>query len=98
MPASASASQRSGLVRMNDNRFITLAHGNGGCFMRELIADAFARHLANSFCLSRFPQPMLSRISLGPDCREFLNHQTLFRQQQFGAFLQISSARLEHFG
>jgi len=31
---------------MNDER-ILLAHGNGGRFMRELIADIFARHLAN---------------------------------------------------
>jgi hydrogenase expression/formation protein HypE len=32
---------------MNDDRFVTLAHGNGGRFMRELIADIFARHLGN---------------------------------------------------
>ena len=32
---------------MSDDLFITLAHGNGGRFMRELIADIFARHLAN---------------------------------------------------
>jgi hydrogenase expression/formation protein HypE len=31
---------------MNDSR-ILLAHGNGGRFMRELIADVFARHLSN---------------------------------------------------
>jgi hydrogenase expression/formation protein HypE len=31
---------------MNDTR-ILLAHGNGGRLMRELIADVFARHLAN---------------------------------------------------
>ena len=31
---------------MNESR-ILLAHGNGGRFMRELIADVFARHLAN---------------------------------------------------
>ena len=31
---------------MNDQR-ILLAHGNGGRFMRELIGDVFARHLAN---------------------------------------------------
>jgi len=31
---------------MNDER-ILLAHGNGGRFMRELISDIFARHLAN---------------------------------------------------
>lgn len=30
--------------------FISLAHGNGGRFMRELIDDLFARHLAND-CL-----------------------------------------------
>ncbi|MEQ9038872.1 MAG: hydrogenase expression/formation protein HypE [Silicimonas sp.] len=29
------------------DRYITLAHGNGGRFMRELIDDIFARHLAN---------------------------------------------------
>jgi hydrogenase expression/formation protein HypE len=28
-------------------RYISLAHGNGGRFMRELIDDVFARHLAN---------------------------------------------------
>ena len=32
---------------MEDDR-ITLAHGNGGRFMRELIEDVFARHLADS--------------------------------------------------
>ena len=32
---------------MEDDR-ITLAHGNGGRFMRELIEDVFARHLAYS--------------------------------------------------
>jgi hydrogenase expression/formation protein HypE len=32
---------------MSDDRYITLAHGNGGRFMRELIADIFTRHLAN---------------------------------------------------
>ena len=31
---------------MDDDR-ISLAHGNGGRFMRELIAEIFARHLAN---------------------------------------------------
>ena len=31
---------------MTRDRFITLAHGNGGRYMRELIADVFARHLA----------------------------------------------------
>ncbi len=30
-----------------DDRFITLAHGNGGRLMRALIEDVFARHLAN---------------------------------------------------
>jgi len=30
--------------------FVTLAHGNGGRFMRELIDELFARHLAND-CL-----------------------------------------------
>ena len=28
-------------------RHITLAHGNGGRFMRELIDEVFAKHLAN---------------------------------------------------
>jgi len=32
---------------MEDDR-ISLAHGNGGRFMRELIEEVFARHLANS--------------------------------------------------
>ncbi len=34
---------------MNDNKekFISLAHGNGGRYMRELIDDLFARYLAN---------------------------------------------------
>ena len=32
---------------MDDDR-ISLAHGNGGRFMRELIDEVFARHLANS--------------------------------------------------
>jgi hydrogenase expression/formation protein HypE len=32
---------------MIEDRFITLAHGNGGRYMRELIADIFARHLSN---------------------------------------------------
>ncbi|MEN8131319.1 MAG: hydrogenase expression/formation protein HypE [Pseudomonadota bacterium] len=30
-----------------EDRYITLAHGNGGRFMRELIDSVFARHLAN---------------------------------------------------
>ncbi len=29
------------------DKYITLAHGNGGRFMRELIEEVFARHLAN---------------------------------------------------
>lgn len=29
------------------DKYISLAHGNGGRFMRELIADIFTRHLAN---------------------------------------------------
>ena len=32
---------------MIEDRHIILAHGNGGRFMRELIAEIFARHLAN---------------------------------------------------
>ena len=32
---------------MEDDR-ISLAHGNGGRFMRELIEEVFARHLADS--------------------------------------------------
>jgi hydrogenase expression/formation protein HypE len=32
---------------MIDDKFITLAYGNGGRFMRALIDDIFARHLAN---------------------------------------------------
>ncbi len=34
---------------MNHTRWITLAHGNGGRFMRELIDAVFARHLANPY-------------------------------------------------
>jgi hydrogenase expression/formation protein HypE len=32
---------------MIDEQFVTLAHGNGGRFMRALIDEIFARHLAN---------------------------------------------------
>ena len=32
---------------MMEDRFVTLAHGNGGRYMRELIEQVFARHLAN---------------------------------------------------
>jgi hydrogenase expression/formation protein HypE len=32
---------------MIDGRHVTLAHGNGGRFMRELIEEVFVRHLAN---------------------------------------------------
>jgi hydrogenase expression/formation protein HypE len=32
---------------MMDGRHVTLAHGNGGRFMRELIEEVFVRHLAN---------------------------------------------------
>lgn len=32
---------------MKQEKYITLAHGNGGRFMRSLIEDVFARHLAN---------------------------------------------------
>lgn len=32
---------------MIEDRHVTLAHGNGGRFMRELIAEIFARHLGN---------------------------------------------------
>jgi hydrogenase expression/formation protein HypE len=31
----------------DDDKYITLAHGNGGRFMRELIEELFARHLGN---------------------------------------------------
>jgi len=31
----------------NKEQYISLAHGNGGRYMRELIEDLFARHLAN---------------------------------------------------
>lgn len=33
---------------MSQGRHVTLAHGNGGRFMRELIDTIFARHLANA--------------------------------------------------
>jgi hydrogenase expression/formation protein HypE len=32
---------------MMEEKFISLAHGNGGRYMRELIAELFARHLAD---------------------------------------------------
>jgi hydrogenase expression/formation protein HypE len=32
---------------MSEEKFIMLAHGNGGRYMRELIEDLFARHLGN---------------------------------------------------
>ena len=31
-----------------EDTYISLAHGNGGRFMRELIEEVFARHLANT--------------------------------------------------
>ena len=31
---------------MMEDRYISLAHGNGGRYMRELIAEIFARHLS----------------------------------------------------
>ena len=34
-------------MSLNDDRFVTLAHGNGGRLMRALIEQVFARHLAN---------------------------------------------------
>jgi hydrogenase expression/formation protein HypE len=33
---------------MSDDIYVTLAHGNGGRFMRAMIDDIFARHLANA--------------------------------------------------
>ncbi len=32
---------------MIKDKHITLAHGNGGRYMRELIAEIFARHLSD---------------------------------------------------
>lgn len=32
---------------MIEDKFVTLAYGNGGVFMRALIEKIFARHLAN---------------------------------------------------
>jgi len=32
---------------MTEDRYISLAHGNGGRYMRELIAEVFARHLSD---------------------------------------------------
>ena len=32
---------------MTQDTHVSLAHGNGGRFMRELINELFARHLAN---------------------------------------------------
>ena len=33
--------------QVSTDRYITLAHGNGGRYMRELISDVFARHLSD---------------------------------------------------
>ena len=30
-----------------EDKYISLAHGNGGRYMRELIAEIFARHLSD---------------------------------------------------
>ena len=35
-------------MSLSDDRFVTLAHGNGGRLMRGLIENIFARHLGNS--------------------------------------------------
>jgi hydrogenase expression/formation protein HypE len=35
---------------MIEDKYISLAHGNGGRYMRELIAGIFARHLSNPEC------------------------------------------------
>ena len=48
---------------MEDDR-ISLAHGNGGRFMRELIEDVFARHLGES---GLDVQADAAPISLGSD-------------------------------
>ena len=46
------------------DKYITLAHGNGGRYMRELIAEIFARHLANpGLDVSQDSAPM----AIGPD-------------------------------
>ena len=42
------------------DRHITLAHGNGGHFMRELIEEVFARHLGNAGSIS-MPMPRRCR-------------------------------------
>ena len=34
-------------MNANKEKYISLAHGNGGRYMRELIEDLFARYLAN---------------------------------------------------
>lgn len=48
-----------------EDRYITLAHGNGGRFMRELIEEIFARHLANAaldVTLDATPLPVESSL------------------------------------
>jgi len=35
------------ITKMKQEKYITLAHGNGGRYMRSLIEDIFARHLEN---------------------------------------------------
>ena len=51
---------------MQDSR-ISLAHGNGGRFMRELIDELFARHLANSTL-----DVQADAVLLTLDCEEIL--------------------------
>jgi hydrogenase maturation factor len=37
-----------------EDTHVSLAHGNGGRYMRELIAEVFARHLANPYLHNRY--------------------------------------------
>jgi hydrogenase expression/formation protein HypE len=49
---------------MSSDRYISLAHGNGGRYMRELIADIFDRHLHNpdlDVSLDAAPMPLPER-------------------------------------
>jgi hydrogenase expression/formation protein HypE len=52
------------------DRQITLAHGNGGRFMRELIDEVFARHLANERLDVDADAATLPRLE--PDCELML--------------------------
>ena len=61
---------------------ITLAHGNGGRFMRELIQEVFARHLANDSLDTR-----LDAVTLPWNAVKFFTAENCWR------FLRAASSR-----